>query len=122
MERGGITLFMRQIPVFHVRRLFLAQVAPHQSWFIERLSHSHLFFYPWKKDQPGFVEMDLVAHRGTHLNGDFLYTLTITDIATGWTECLPLFSKCADEVLAAFVQVRRSFPFPLLGLHTDGGS
>ena len=47
-------------------------------------------FSSWEDDRPGFVEMDLVAHCGEHLDGSFLYTLTVTDLATGWTECIPL--------------------------------
>lgn len=79
-------------------------------------------FTPWDEQHPGFVEMDLVAHCGDHLDGSFLYTLTVTDLATGWTECLPLFSKSADAVLAALIQARTLFPFPLLGIDTDSGS
>jgi hypothetical protein len=79
-------------------------------------------FSPWEEDRPGFVEMDLVAHCGEHLDGGFLYTLTLTDLATGWTECLPLLYKSADAVLAALAQARTLFPFPLLGIDTDSGS
>jgi hypothetical protein len=62
------------------------------------------------------------AHCGEHLDGRFLYTLTLTDLATGWTECLPLLSKSADAVLTALAQARKLFPFPLLGIDTDSGS
>jgi hypothetical protein len=79
-------------------------------------------FSQWEENCPGFVEIDLVAHCGGHLDGNFLYTLTLTDLATGWTECLPLLEKSADAVLAALAQARRLFPFPLLGIDTDGGS
>ncbi len=78
-------------------------------------------FAQWENDRPGFVEMDLVAHCGTHIDGSFLYTLTLTDIATGWTECLPLLYKSADAVLVALTQARVLFPFPLLGIDTDDG-
>jgi hypothetical protein len=79
-------------------------------------------FTPWDEQRPGFVEMDLVMHCGDHLDGSFLYTLTLTDLATGWTECLPLLAKSADTVLAALRQARTLFPFPLLGIDTDAGS
>jgi hypothetical protein len=62
------------------------------------------------------------AHCGDHLDGRFLYTLTLTDLATGWTECLPLLEKSAAAVLAALAQARTLFPFPLLGIDTDSGS
>jgi len=79
-------------------------------------------FSQWEEDRPGFVEMDLLAHGGEHLGGSFLYALTLTDIATGWTECIPLLYKSADAVLAALEQARKLFPFPLLGIDTDSGS
>jgi site-specific recombinase XerD len=79
-------------------------------------------FSPWEENRPGFVEIDLVAHCGEHLGGSFLYTLTLTDLATSWTECIPLLDKSAQAVLAALVQARTLFPFPLLGIDTDSGS
>ena len=79
-------------------------------------------FSPWDEHRPGFVEMDLVAHCGDHLDGRFLYTLTLTDLATGWTECLPLLEKSANAVLAALAQARTLLPFPLLGIDTDSGA
>lgn len=79
-------------------------------------------FQAWNSTHPGFLEADLVAHCGAQAEGSFLYMLTLTDIATGWTECLPLRSKCAQDVLSAIQQVRARLPFPLLGLDTDNGS
>ncbi|HXR66258.1 MAG TPA: hypothetical protein VN729_10045 [Ktedonobacteraceae bacterium] len=46
-------------------------------------------FHQWDDLRPGFLEADLVAHCGGHTEGSYLYTLMLTDIATGWTECLP---------------------------------
>lgn len=50
-------------------------------------------FNDWNETKPGFVEADLVAHCGTQRDGSFLSTLTLTDIAIGWTECLPLLNR-----------------------------
>lgn len=79
-------------------------------------------FREWDEAQPGFVEVDVVAHCGMHTEGRYLSTLTLTDIATGWTECLPLRQKGQDAVVAALHQARTLFPFPILGLDTDNGS
>ena len=57
-------------------------------------------FEEWKEIQPGFLEADLVAHCGTDIEGGYLYTLTLTDVATGWTECLPLLHRSQEAVLA----------------------
>jgi hypothetical protein len=50
-----------------------------------------------------------------------LYTLTLTDIATGWTECLPLLYKSQEAVLSALEQAQQLFPFPILGVDSDNG-
>ena len=47
--------------------------------------------------------------------------LSLTDVATGWTECLPLLYRSQETVLAAVQQARLLFPFPILGLDTDNG-
>ncbi len=78
-------------------------------------------FAQWDEAKPGFLEVDLVAHCGGRLQGVCLYTLTLTDIATGWTECLPLLNRGREAVLAALQRARARFPFPILGLDTDNG-
>lgn len=79
-------------------------------------------FQQWDDTQPGFLEADVVAHCGRDLEGSYLSTLTLTDIATGWTECLPLLYKSQESILHALGQARERFPFPILGLDTDNGS
>jgi hypothetical protein len=55
----------------------------------------------WDDARPGFVEIDLVAHAGGNATGPYAYTLTVTDIATGWTENRSVPDKTAKCVLAA---------------------
>jgi hypothetical protein len=78
-------------------------------------------FEEWKEARPGFLEADLVAHCGANIEGGYLYTLTLTDVATGWTECLPLLYRSQETVLVALQQARLLFPFPILGIDTDSG-
>ena len=78
-------------------------------------------FFDWNDLAPGFVEADLVAHCGESAEGAYLNTLTLTDIATGWTECLALIRRSEADVSAAIHAVRQRLPFPLLGLDTDNG-
>jgi hypothetical protein len=79
-------------------------------------------FNDWNETKPGFMEADLVAHCGTSTEGSFLYTLTLTDIATGWTECLPLLNRGQEAVVAALKRAQQLLPFPLLGIDTDNGA
>ena len=79
-------------------------------------------FNDWDDAQPGFFEIDLVAHCGGHAEGAFLSTLVLTDVATGWTECLPLLNKGQHSVIHALEQACVLLPMPLGGIDTDHGS
>jgi hypothetical protein len=76
----------------------------------------------WDENTPGFVEIDLVAHEGGDNNGDFASSLTVTDIATGWTEVRTVRNKAARNVFFALVEIQAALPFPLLGIDSDNGS
>ena len=79
-------------------------------------------YTPWEDQRPGFCEIDLVAHCGTSTAGHYLNTLTVTDVATAWTECAGVFGKSQRNVFAALEAIRRRLPFPLLGIDSDNGS
>ena len=76
----------------------------------------------WDDERPGFLEVDLVAHCGTTTQGQYLYSLVLTDISTGWTECVALLNRGQRQVCAAIAAVRQDLPFPLLGIDSDNGS
>lgn len=75
----------------------------------------------WEDVQVGFMEIDLVAHCGESVKGDYLYTLTLTDILTGWTECLAVRNRGQQAVFRAIVRARARLPFPLRALDSDNG-
>lgn len=79
-------------------------------------------FAEWDEQQPGFVEIDLVAHDGGVGAGDYCQTLDLTDIATTWTETLAVRNKAQAWVFAALKEMRQKLPFPLLGIDSDNGS
>jgi hypothetical protein len=79
-------------------------------------------FAEWDEQQPGFVEIDLVAHDGGVGAGDYCQTLDLTDVATTWTETLAVRNKAQAWVFAALKEIRQKLPFPLLGIDSDNGS
>jgi transposase InsO family protein len=79
-------------------------------------------FADWDDARPGFLEVDLVAHCGTSTHGEYLNTLTLTGVTTGWTECLPLLTRSQRAVTHAIDRAQTRFPFPILGLDSDNGS
>jgi len=76
----------------------------------------------WNDAVPGFVEIDLVGHEGGNSSGDFCSTLTVTDIATGWTENRTVKNKAQRWVVDALVEISAGFPFPIRGIDSDNGS
>jgi hypothetical protein len=79
-------------------------------------------FADWKDPLPGFMEADLVSHGGENVAGSFVHTLTLTDIATGWTECVALAVRESSLIVEALARLRTTMPFPLRGFDTDNGS
>jgi hypothetical protein len=76
-------------------------------------------FGDWNDPPPGFVEVDFVAHSGTSAAGSFVQTMVLTDVATGWTECLPLVARNGALVIEALAAAMMLFPFPLRGVDFD---
>ncbi|BBZ38179.1 integrase catalytic domain-containing protein [Mycobacterium conspicuum] len=76
----------------------------------------------WDDAVPGFVEIDTVFHDGGHRGGRHAFTLTVTDIATGWTENRSIPDRAAKSVLAALNHIAATMPFPILGVDSDNGS
>jgi hypothetical protein len=79
-------------------------------------------FTEWDEERPGFMEIDLVAHCGNTTEGQYLNTLTCTDICTGWTDVTALPHRSQEAVSKAIHRMRQRLPFPLLGIDSDNGS
>jgi hypothetical protein len=75
-----------------------------------------------RAERPGLLEMDTVAHCGDHLDGDFVWTLTGTDLRTQWTENRAVWNKGATEVLSQVRDIETHLPFALWGIDVDSGS
>jgi hypothetical protein len=79
-------------------------------------------FADWTEKEPGFLEIDLVAHCGESTHGEYLHSLVLTDVHTGWTECVALLNRGERAVTAAIDAVRMRLPFPMRGIDADNGS
>jgi hypothetical protein len=76
----------------------------------------------WDITRPGFVEADTVAHCGNSLAGDFIWSLTLTDISSGWTECRAMWNNGATGVIAQIKDIEAHLAFPLEAVDCDNGS
>ena len=68
-------------------------------------------FADWDEVRPGFFEADLVAHCGESVEGSFLNTLVLVDIASGWTQCTALLRRSEADVIGSLNAVRQALPF-----------
>ena len=76
----------------------------------------------WGDSALGWVEVGFVAHGGTTVPGAFAQTMVLADVATGWTECVPVVVRKAEMVVHALGRARGLLPFPLRGVDFDNGS
>lgn len=76
----------------------------------------------WQEGRVGFLEADSVAHCGSSLAGDFIWSLTYTDLASSWTEGRAIWNKGATGVLERTQDVEQLLPFKIRGFDFDNGS
>jgi hypothetical protein len=76
----------------------------------------------WDIDRPGFLEADTVAHCGRSLLGDFVWSLTMTDIASHWTENRAVWNKGAPGIKEQIKDIEACLFFLILGFDCDNGS
>lgn len=75
----------------------------------------------WTETEPGFCEMDLVHHCDDDTGGEYVHSLTLTDVVTGWTENAGLKNRSQQVVLTSVESMETRFPFPIKGLDSDSG-
>lgn len=78
-------------------------------------------FADWNDAEPGFLEIDLVAHDGGVPAPEVIHSLNLTDIASGWTETRALKTKARRWVLEALQEVSTGLPFTIKGVDSDNG-
>lgn len=75
----------------------------------------------WAAEVPGFLEADTVAHCGGSLAGQFIWSLTVTDIFSQWTEIRAIWHKGTAAILAAISEIEELLPFEIHGFDSDNG-
>ena len=76
----------------------------------------------WATASPGSFEADLVHHCGPVSAGEYLHTLQLVDIATGWSERVAVLGRSQAAMVEGFRRVQLRLPFPIIQLHPDNGS
>jgi hypothetical protein len=76
---------------------------------------------PWDEAEPGHFEVDLVHHSGPSTAGEYLHTLQLVDVATGWSERVAVLGRSYRAMAAGFWQILQRLPFAVRELHPDNG-
>ena len=71
--------------------------------------------------RPGSVQADTVAHCDQSTHGDYVHSITFTELFSGWTENRAVWNKSADAVLAQLKELEHAVPFTMTDFHTDNG-
>lgn len=79
-------------------------------------------YFEWDTLEPGFFEADTVANCGMSTEGQYISTLKLTDVFSGWTENRALLNKAQRWVKEAVDDVKKKLPFQMKGLDSDNGS
>jgi hypothetical protein len=77
---------------------------------------------PWDEAEPGHFEVDLVHHCGPSPSGEYVHTLQMVDVATGWSERVAVLGRSFRVMRAGFQRCLERLPFPVLEIHPDNGS
>lgn len=77
---------------------------------------------PWQTDVPGSFEADLVHHCGPVAAGEYVHTLQLVDVATGWSERVAILGRSQTAMVDGFERIRKRLPFSITHLHPDNGS
>ena len=75
----------------------------------------------WDVQRPGFLEADSVDHGGMSTAGNYMHSITYTDIFSGWVEQAAVWNKGATGVIRRTRQIETELPFPILGFDSDNG-
>jgi len=76
----------------------------------------------WNEEQPGHFEVDTVHHSGPNISGQYIHSLQMIDVATGWSERVATLGRSYRVMEDAFRRAITRLPFPVLEIHPDNGS
>lgn len=123
LERLGcisVSTVGRRLAVLRQDEPRLPRRGPKQA---NRLTHDiPMTRIPWHEQQPGHFETDLVHHSGPSASGEFVCTVQMIDVATGWSERVAVLGRSRVVMEDAFRRMLARLPFPVLEIHPDNGS
>jgi hypothetical protein len=120
LERVSISTVKRRLKRIGQDRPRLPRKGPRRANKIER--DIPMKRIAWDEQEPGHFEVDLVHHCGNSASGEYVSTLQMIDIATGWSERVAVLGRSYLVMQDAFRRIVARLPFPIREIHPDNGS
>lgn len=120
LEQISISTVARMLKRIHQDRPCLPRKGPTQANRCTR--DVPMCRLPWNETVPGHFETDLVHHSGRSSEGEYIHTLQMVDVATGWSERVALLGRSFLVMQDAFKRILARLPISILQLHPDNGS
>jgi len=76
----------------------------------------------WDEQEPGHFEVDLVHHCGISASGQYVHTLQMVDVTTGWSERVAVLGRSYLAIQDGFERILARLPFRVQEIHPDNGS
>lgn len=109
----------RRLKDYRDRADQLGGISTTQSWVKSKIP---LKLLDHEITEPGFMESDTVAHCGNSLAGEFVNSLTMTDLYSGWTENRAMLTKTSDKIISQVKSIESKLPFLMKSFASDNGS
>jgi hypothetical protein len=76
----------------------------------------------WQEPEPGHFETDLVHHCGPSASGEYVHTVQMIDVTTGWSERVATLGRSYLVMKDGFTRILARLPFAVHEIHPDNGS
>jgi hypothetical protein len=120
LERISVSTVKRRLKRFRQDSPRLPRKGPRRANRIKR--EIPMKRIPWNEQEPGHFEVDLVHHCGPSAAGEYVSTLQMVDVATGWSERVAVLGRSYLVMQDAFRRIVARLPFPIREIHPDNGS
>ncbi len=77
---------------------------------------------PYDIPQPGHFEVDLVLHCDEDNAGEYIHTIQMVDVATGWCGIQAVYGRSYRVMKDGFEWILANLPIPVVEIHPDNGN
>jgi hypothetical protein len=122
LERVSISTLKRMLQQVRNREAKLAMQQPRRPQPNSLRRQYPMHKIAWDITEAGHFEVDLVHHGGETALGEYIHTLQMVDIATGWSEIVAVFGRSYRVLADGFDFVLARLPFEVQEIHPDNGT